>query len=57
MKRLAGNIYRSSRRIQELLQDLLNISRGKVEQPEVCRLHEVVAAAVDSLTTAARRKA
>ena len=38
MKRLAGNIYRSSRRIQELLQDLLNISRGKVEQPEVCRL-------------------
>ena len=53
MKRLAGNIYRSSRRIQELLQDLLNISRGKVSQPEVCRLHEVVAAAVDSLTTAA----
>jgi signal transduction histidine kinase len=53
MKRLAGNIYRSSRRIQELLQDLLNISRGKVEQPEVCRLHEVVAAAVESLTPAA----
>jgi signal transduction histidine kinase len=49
MKRLAGNIYRSSRRIQELLQDLLNISRGKVEQPEVCRLHEVVAAAADSV--------
>ncbi len=47
------NIYRSSRRIQELLQDLLNISRGKVSQPEVCRLHEVVAAAVESLTTAA----
>ena len=29
MKRLAGNIYRASRRIQELLQDLLNVSRGK----------------------------
>jgi signal transduction histidine kinase len=53
MKRLAGNIYRSSRRIQELLQDLLNISRGKVSQPEVCRLHEVVTAAVDSVTPAA----
>lgn len=53
MKRLALNIYRSSRRIQELLQDLLNISRGKVAQPEVCRLHEVVAAAVESLTPAA----
>jgi signal transduction histidine kinase len=57
MKRLAGNIYRSSRRIQELLQDLLNISRGKVSQPEVCRLHEVVAAAVDSLNTAASAQA
>ena len=34
MKRLAGNIYRSSRRIQELLQDLLNTSRGKVEKAE-----------------------
>jgi signal transduction histidine kinase len=53
MKRLAGNIYRSSRRIQELLQDLLNISRGKVEQPEVCRLYEVVSAAVESVTPAA----
>lgn len=53
MKRLAGNIYRSSRRIQELLQDLLNISRGKVEQPEVCRLNEVVAAAVELVTPAA----
>ena len=29
VKRLAGNIYRASRRIQELLQDLLNVSRGK----------------------------
>ena len=28
VKRLAGNIYRASRRIQELLQDLLNVSRG-----------------------------
>jgi signal transduction histidine kinase len=53
MKRLAGNIYRSSRRIQELLQDLLNISRGKVEQPEVCRLREVIAVAVDTAAPAA----
>jgi signal transduction histidine kinase len=57
MKRLAGNIYRSSRRIQELLQDLLNISRGKVAQAEVCRLHEVVAAAVESLTSVALSQA
>ena len=49
VKRLAGNIYRASRRIQELLQDLLNVSRGKSGALEVCRLREVAAAAGDSL--------
>ena len=53
VKRLAGNIYRASRRIQELLQDLLNVSRGKHQAPEVCRLREVASAAVDSLAGAA----
>src|SRR5438093_5364623 len=53
VKRLAGNIYRASRRIQELLQDLLNVSRGKTSAPEMCRLREVVSAACDSLATTA----
>jgi signal transduction histidine kinase len=53
VKRLAGNIYRASRRIQELLQDLLNVSRGKSSPPEVCRLREVAMAACDSLAAAA----
>lgn len=53
VKRLAGNIYRASRRIQELLQDLLNVSRGKSRAPEVCRLREVATAACDSLAVAA----
>jgi signal transduction histidine kinase len=53
MKRLAGNIYRASRRIQELLQDLLNVSRGKTGAPELCRLREVASAACDSLAVAA----
>jgi signal transduction histidine kinase len=53
MKRLAANIYRASRRIQELLQDLLNVSRGKTGAPELCRLREVAAAARDSLAGAA----
>ncbi|HEX3878317.1 MAG TPA: histidine kinase dimerization/phospho-acceptor domain-containing protein, partial [Bryobacteraceae bacterium] len=53
MKRLAGNIYRASRRIQELLQDLLNVSRGKTGAPELCRLREVASAACDSLGAAA----
>jgi signal transduction histidine kinase len=57
MKRLAGNIYRSSRRIQELLQDLLNTSRGKVEQAEPCKLHDVIAGAVESASAAANAQA
>src|SRR6202044_2596297 len=40
VKRLAANIYHASQRIQEMLQDLLNISRGKSGTPEPCRLAE-----------------
>ncbi|HUA57592.1 MAG TPA: HAMP domain-containing sensor histidine kinase [Verrucomicrobiae bacterium] len=57
IKRLAGNIYRASRRIQELLQDLLNVSRGKTGTPELCRLREVAFAACDSLAGAATAQA
>jgi signal transduction histidine kinase len=53
MKRLAGNIYRSSRRIQELLQDLLKVSKGKVERTEVCKLREIASAACESLHASA----
>jgi signal transduction histidine kinase len=53
VKRLAGNIYRASRRIQELLQDLLNVSRVKNHPPELCRLREVASAACDSLSATA----
>ena len=57
VKRLAANIYRASRRIQELLQDLLNVSRGKTGTPELCRLREVASAACDSLAATARAQA
>jgi signal transduction histidine kinase len=57
MKRLAANIYRASRRIQELLQDLLNVSRGKTGALELCRLREVALAACDSLAAAADTQA
>ena len=53
VKRLAGNIYRASRRIQELLQDLLNVSRGKSEGAEMCRLSDVVSAACEPLSASA----
>jgi signal transduction histidine kinase len=47
LHRLAGNIYRSSRVINDLLQELLDVSRGRMQAPEICRLSEVVSAAVD----------
>ena len=56
MKRLAGNIYRASRRIQELLQDLLHTSRGKVVTPELSRLRDVVTAAFESVREQAEAK-
>jgi signal transduction histidine kinase len=56
VKRLAGNIYRASRRMQELLQDLLNVSRGKGTAPEMCRLREVASAACETLAPAAEQQ-
>jgi len=53
MKRLAANIYRASRRIQELLQDLVNVSRGKSKSAEMCNLREVVQAACGASAAAA----
>jgi signal transduction histidine kinase len=49
VKRVAGNIYRSSRRIQEMLQELVDVSRGRIEPPEICKLREVIEAAADGL--------
>ncbi len=57
VKRLAGNIYRASRRIQELLQDLLNVSRGRAQRAGNVPLREVAAAACDSLARRGRRAA
>jgi len=53
MKRLAANIYQASRRIQEMLHDLMQAARGRRGEVELCRLHEVVAHAVDALHSAA----
>lgn len=47
-KRLAGNIYSASRRVLEMLQELLDAAKGKTGEFEVCRLREVVEAAVES---------
>jgi signal transduction histidine kinase len=56
MHRVAGNIYRSSRVINDLLQELLDVSRGRMQSPETCRLSEVVAAACEVEAAAAEKQ-
>ena len=45
IKRLATNIYRASRGIQEMLQQLLNVARGRSGAAEMCSVRDVVSAA------------
>ena len=49
MNRIASNIYRASHRMQELLRDLLNVSRGETGNLEPCRLRDMVEAAVEAI--------
>jgi len=55
-KRLASSIYRASRRIHELLQELANTSRGKHESLEMCRLVDIVNAAHDVVAPTAEEQ-
>ncbi|MBV9155834.1 MAG: HAMP domain-containing protein [Acidobacteriaceae bacterium] len=48
MRRVATNIYRASNRVQELLRDLLNASRGEPAHAEPCKLREIIEAAAES---------
>ncbi len=52
-RRLAANIYNSSRRIRELLQELLDVSRAKNKPVEACRLVDIVTSARDELIRSA----
>jgi signal transduction histidine kinase len=49
VRRIALNIYRASHRFQELLKNLLSLSRGEKTDPEMCRLREIVEAAAESI--------
>jgi signal transduction histidine kinase len=55
LHRLAGNIYRSSRAIKDMLQELVDVSRGRIQSPETCRLSEVIGAAVETQGPAAEQ--
>jgi signal transduction histidine kinase len=47
VKRLATNIYRSSRAVKDLLQDLVDVARQKGQPAEACRLRDVIEAAAE----------
>jgi signal transduction histidine kinase len=53
LHRLAGNIYRSSRAIKDMFQELVDVSRGRIQAPELCRLVELIGAAVETQAPAA----
>jgi signal transduction histidine kinase len=53
-RRIAENIYRASRRIQELLDDLVRVTRGKTNMDGHCSLRELVQDALSSLEPAAQ---
>ncbi len=53
-RRVATNIYRASNRVQELLRDLLNVSRGETAHLEPCRLRDIIEAAGESSDSASR---
>jgi signal transduction histidine kinase len=52
-RRLARNMYRASRRIQELLQDLTDVGRAGLRSVEICRLADLVNGACDSISNQA----
>lgn len=47
--RVASNIYRASHRMQEMLRDLVNVSRGEAGNVELCPLRDIVEAAAEAV--------
>jgi signal transduction histidine kinase len=56
VQRLAANIYKASRQVQSLLQELADVTQGRAHAREVCRLREVVTAAYGPLAAAAEAR-
>ena len=56
VERLAANIYKASRQVQSLLQELADVTQGRGHAREVCRLREVVAAAYEPLAALAESR-
>jgi signal transduction histidine kinase len=56
VERLAANIYKASRQVQSLLQELADVTQGRAHAREVCRLREVVTAAYEPLAALAESR-
>ena len=56
LHRIATNVYRSSRAINDLLQELVDVSRGRTQAAETCRLNEVIEAAAGMQAAAAEQR-
>jgi signal transduction histidine kinase len=56
VERLAANIYKASRQVQNLLQELADVTQGRAHAREVCRLHEVITAAYEPLAATAESR-
>jgi signal transduction histidine kinase len=56
LHRVASNVYRSSRAINDLLQELVDVSRGRTQVPELCRLSEVIEAAAETQASSAEQQ-
>jgi len=53
-KRLSANLYKASKKIQDMLEDLLNVTRGRSRDlREECLLGEIVQGALEPLRSAA----
>ncbi len=52
-QRLAANMYRASLQVQHLLQDLLDLGRGRPGQVKTCNLRDLVAGVAGSFAAAA----
>ena len=56
VQRLAANIYRASRQIQDLLKELSDVTQGRGQGREMCRLREIVLAAYEPLAASAEAR-
>ncbi len=54
LQRLSGNIYNASRKVQNMLLELADVTQGRGNTRELCKLREVIQAACEPLAASAQ---